>query len=65
MRGYHVYWKEKRQGQYTPAEGFPLVLDHQYREDGYTYFYAFPSVEYPGLLKVMFPTRWATFLLRS
>ena len=53
-----IYWKEKSHGQHSISNNFPFVgegcfgLSHNDPGDGANQAGVFPSLEYPGMVKV-------------
>ena len=46
------YWKETIPGSHSNLNGMPMMLEYLDVQVGYQFIYAFPSIEYPGMIKV-------------
>lgn len=56
MPGLSVFFKEQRSSweRYSAESGFPIIYNYlYYRPEEYRFVCAFPSLEYPGMVKVV------------
>lgn len=63
MPGRGVYFNDKANGAFSIDQGFPIISYHaRYDVDAetkYRFYVLFPSMEYPGLVKVLRPWLFA------
>ena len=52
LPGLPCYWREKEEGSHSQAAGMPIFVHTLPVKEGYQFIYGFPSLEYPGMIKV-------------
>ena len=53
MEGRSIYVKDKTGGIFSQEQNFPFLSADSEMKDQYRFYAFFPSLEYPGLVKVL------------